>query len=886
MDARSHWQALDALFHAARDRPPAARAAFLTEACPEDPALRAEVEAMLEAEAPEHALAIERLVPDPPAAPASDPIVGMRLGPWKVVDVLGHGGMGTVYLAERADGQYRQRVALKLVPGAAAGPQSSRFAVELEALARLTHPNIAHLIDAGTTPEGSPYLVMEFVDGQPITAACDAGQLSVADRLRLFRVVCEATQHAHQALVVHRDLKPSNIFVSRSGEVKLLDFGIAKLLEPEGRAVEATESAWRALTPAYAAPEQLRGQPVTTATDVYVLGAVLFELLTGLRPSGATGDIRLPAPPTAPSAAVARLAASRQDDATGRARDTASARATTPARLARELSGDIDRVVQKAIDPEPGRRYGSAGQLGDEIGRLIEGRPVLARPASAAYRTRRFLLRHRWGTAATAVLVALLAAFGVLAVRQAIAVAEERNRARQQSQRAERVSRLLGDLFSLAGAAPAGGDAGPPRAFLDTGAERIATELAGDPATQAELFSIVGRVYGNLALHTRGTEVLERALLLQRQSQPDGSLAQAETLKQLGDLLILRSDFQGAERRLREALVLQRALDAPPADRARTLVALGRTLGFQNSNADARPLLAEAVDTWRRMPDAPPSDLMAAVYELGMVYHRSGDLALGERYLREAVEIGRAIRDPSPAKVEALMGLARLRHRFQRDAAGAEPVYREALQLARSLYEGDHQDVATCLGELARDVRDQGRLAEAETFARQSLEMFTRLYGATHRETAISTQTLASIQHERGRTAEAVATQRVALASAVGALGEGNPIALGARRALSGLLEAAGRMDEALALRTEELRIARAAFGQGDVYTAIALSGLGDHWMLARRPVEAVAAYRSALAVRTALHPAGHPRIADARAALEKALAAAGPLRAEGPERQ
>ncbi|MEZ5291528.1 MAG: serine/threonine-protein kinase [Vicinamibacterales bacterium] len=886
MDAQSHWQALDALFHAARERPPDARAAFLTQACPEDPALRAEVEAMLEADAPERALAIERLVSDPPAASAADPIVGMRLGPWKVVDVLGHGGMGTVYLAERADGQYRQKVALKLVPGAAAGPQSSRFAVELEALARLTHPNIAHLIDAGTTPEGSPYLVMEFVDGQPITAACDARQLPVAERLRLFRVVCEATQHAHQALVVHRDLKPTNIFVSRSGEVKLLDFGIAKLLEPEGRAVEATESAWRALTPAYAAPEQLQGQPVTTATDVYVLGAVLFELLTGLRPAGATSDSSHQAPPTAPSAAVARLAASRQEGSGERARATAGARDTTPARLARELSGDIDRVVQKAMDPEPGRRYGSAGQLADEIGRLIEGRPVLARPASAAYRTRRFLQRHRWGTAATALLVLSVAAFGVLAVRQAIAVAEERNRARQQSQRAERVSRLLGDLFSLAGAAPAGGDAASPRAFLDTGAERIATELAGDPATQAQLFAIVGRVYGNLALHTRGTEVLERALSLQRQSQPEGSLAQAETLKQLGDLLILRSDFQAAERRLREALSLQRTLSAPVDALARTLVALGRTLGFQNRNADARPLLVEAVDTWRRMPEAPAADLMAAVYELGMVYHRSGDLALGERYLREAVEVGRAIRDPSPAKVEALMGLARLRHRFQRDAPGAEPIYREALELARSLYDGDHQDVATCLGELARDVRDQGRLDDAEALARQSLQMFTRLYGATHRETAISTQTLASIEQERGYTAQAVATQRAALASAVGALGEGNPIALGARRALAGLLEAAGRMDEALTLRTEELRIARAAFGEGDVYTAIALSGLGDHWMLAHRPAEAVGSYRSALAVRTALHPAGHQRITDARAALDRALAAAGPLSAEGPERK
>ena len=426
--------------------------------------------------------------------------------------------MGTVYLAERDDGQYQQRVALKLVRGPARPDGSLRFTAESHILARLSHPNIARLIDAGHTPEGSAYLVMEYVDGSPVTEYADAHRLTVDDRLRLFRVVCEATQHAHQALVVHRDLKPSNILVSGAGEVKLLDFGIAKLLEPDHPLADPTRPGLRALTPAYAAPEQLRGEPVSAAADVFVLGAVLYELLTGQRPGGQDAATSGPrdVPITAPPSVVVRRQMTAVEAGARTAPALAAARQTSPARLIRRLAGDVDCVVLKALQPEPERRYGSAGQLADDLRRLLDGRPVLAQPDTRGYRLRRFVGRHRVGVAMAAAVATLVVTFAIVAALQARAVAIERDRARVEAARAERVAVLITDLFKLAEPAAGRGSSIAARELLDRGSHRVAVELADDPKTQAALFNALARVYGNLGLHDAAIEVLERALGRQR----------------------------------------------------------------------------------------------------------------------------------------------------------------------------------------------------------------------------------------------------------------------------------------------------------------------------------------------------------------------------------
>ncbi len=432
------WNRIKVLFDEALERPPEERAAFLDRACSEDSTLRTEVDALLAAHDRAQA---DRALESPfvrgkasgtgaddvePGSPSDES--GQRVGPYRLVRRLGRGGMGTVYLAERDDGQFRQTVALKLIRrGLDTDDTLSRFSVERQILAGLDHPNIAHLYDGGVTDDGRPYFAMEHVEGEPITDYCDRRRLSTAQRLELFETVCRAVQHAHRNLVVHRDLKPSNILVTdtdadESGSsdptVKLLDFGIAKLLADEvlGRdpskaqsPVPHTRTGRLMLTPEYAAPEQLRGAPITTATDVYQLGVLLYELLTGRGPYAlenrmhhAVAQAILETDPERPSTAVTRTAQTwRGDDTeTVTPRAVSQARSTDPARLKRQLAGDLDVICLKALHKEPARRYPDVDALADDVRRHQAGRPVTARPDGLAYRAGKFVRRHRVGVAA------------------------------------------------------------------------------------------------------------------------------------------------------------------------------------------------------------------------------------------------------------------------------------------------------------------------------------------------------------------------------------------------------------------------------------------------------------------------------------------------------
>ena len=413
-----HWQQIEELFELVQAQPVEARRRFLDEACGPDVSLRDEIEAMLAAAGPDRALAIERFIVDRSSdARVDDRLIGSCLGPWRLVSLLGRGGMSSVYRAERADGQYRQDVAVKILrSGLCDADAIERFRTERQLLAQLTHPNIAALLDGGFARDGTPYLVMELVEGSPITEWCAAQRLPLEARLRLFRVVCDAVQHAHGALVVHRDLKPSNIFVSRSGNVKLLDFGIAKLLDPDVRdgRTPATRPEMRLITPEYAAPEQRQDRPITTATDVYGLGVVLYELLIGRRPRefGAThGSSQAqdgsPSPVIAPSEAARRPTAQKAmlEGALESPATEATSNVADRRKLSRRIRGDLDRIVLTALREEPERRYASAGQLGEEIERFLGGYAVLAQPDTVRYRARKFVGRNRLAVTAVAVFV-------------------------------------------------------------------------------------------------------------------------------------------------------------------------------------------------------------------------------------------------------------------------------------------------------------------------------------------------------------------------------------------------------------------------------------------------------------------------------------------------
>ena len=429
------WELMKGLFDSALERGPAERSEFLRKACGGDEGLRAELERLLSSYESNKSIADE--------PPSGDGLADQKIGSYRIVRQIGVGGMGAVFLAVRADDTFSKRVAIKLVrTGVDTQAVLKRFRQERQILAPLDHPNITKLLDGGTTEQGLPYFVMDYVEGTRIDRYCDTHKLSINERIALFREVCSAVQYVHQNLVVHRDLKPSNILVTADGVPKLLDFGIAKLLKPDvfTLSLDATVAEFRPMTPGYASPEQVRGEPVTTASDVYSLGVILYELLTSCRPYKLSGDspdeIRQAVceqEPEKPSITLTRL---DQETAKPRkfptAESVAALRATVPEKLRRQLAGDLDNIVMKALRKEPQRRYSSAEQLSDDLRRYLEGLPVTAHPDTQAYRTGKFVRRHKLGVAAAALLVLSLLG-GVLGTTWQMRVAQrERARAQQQ----------------------------------------------------------------------------------------------------------------------------------------------------------------------------------------------------------------------------------------------------------------------------------------------------------------------------------------------------------------------------------------------------------------------------------------------------------------------
>ncbi|HEY4555880.1 MAG TPA: serine/threonine-protein kinase, partial [Lysobacter sp.] len=463
------WQRLSPLLDALLDLDEAERAQRLHTLRAEDPALAAELEALIALEDGQEDFLDQPLVP-----PVSGLRAGSVIGPYKLERMLGEGGMGQVWLAGRADGLYQRRVALKLLrPGLADPNLRLRFTRERQILARLAHPHIARLLDAGVA-DNVPYLALEYVEGEPITDYCKRHGTPVETRLRMFQQICDAVSHAHANLIVHRDLKPSNILVTPAGDVRLLDFGIAKLLDSEAPVVEQTRTGVRAFTLHYAAPEQIRGEPVTTMTDVYSLGVVLYELLTDAKPyrlkrntDAEWEEAILAVDPLRPSQTV--LKRTEQDT-----RDRQALR-----RLSRYLAGDLDNIVLKALCKRPEQRYPSVEAVAQDLQRFESGRPVLARPQSLGYRVQKYLVRHRWALAAGALTTVVISlALGIVAWQAREAVNE--------ASRAQAMQDFMAGLFEHASGMPEGSTL-DLRALLDAAVERGDRELARQPRARAEL---------------------------------------------------------------------------------------------------------------------------------------------------------------------------------------------------------------------------------------------------------------------------------------------------------------------------------------------------------------------------------------------------------------
>src|ERR1700689_2109880 len=480
-------------------------------------------------------------------------MIGDRIGPYRVLRTLGVGGMGEVYLAERADAEFEQQVPIKVVYGSLRGVQS-RLKIERQILAQLDHPNIAPLLDGGSLPDGTAYIVMEYVDGVPIDVYCDSNRLDIVARLRLFQTVCAAVHYAHQNLIVHRDLKPSNILVTAAGVPKLLDFGIAKLLDDRQAArytLAVTQADIRVMTPDHASPEQIRGQAITTSSDVYVLGVLLYKLLCGSSPFF-IASVRLSEieraicekDPPPPSDLV-----SANDSPESRA--IVDARNSSASRLRRTLKGDLDNIVLMAMRKEPDRRHASAQQMASDIQRHLDGMPVIACGDILSNRSAKFVRPPWLPVAASLSAVLLVLAFATTTYLQSLRIAAERDRAAQQRERAEHeraraeeVSSFLVNLFKLSDPKENRGNQVTARELLDSGAKRLQTGLQDQPETRAALLSTVGTVYDSLGQYQDALPLLDESLQLQAQSH---DVSRINTLSELGQSHIGAGDLSGAE---------------------------------------------------------------------------------------------------------------------------------------------------------------------------------------------------------------------------------------------------------------------------------------------------------------------------------------------------
>jgi eukaryotic-like serine/threonine-protein kinase len=699
-------------------------------------------------------------------------MMGDRIGPYRVLRTLGAGGMGEVYLAERADAQFEQQVAIKVVHGGAlAVSMHSRLKQERQILAQLDHPNIAHLLDGGALTDGSAYIVMEYVDGEAIDVFCDVNRLDINARLKLFQTVCAAVHYAHQNLIVHRDLKPSNILVTAAGVPKLLDFGIAKLLDDRQAArhtLAVTQADVRIMTPDHASPEQVRGQAITTSSDVYVLGVLLYKLLCGTGPffiaSMRLSEIERAICEKDPSPPSETVSAEELPES----KLIAESRGTSAKRLRRSLSGDLDNIVLMAMRKEPERRYASAEQLAGDIQRFLEGMPVIARRDTVSYRTAKFVKRHWLPVSAAAAAAFIVIAFSVTTYEQSVRIAAERDRAAQQRERAEHeraraeeVSSFLVNLFKLSDPGENRGNQVTARELLDSGAKRLQTGLQDQPATKAALLSTVGTVYDSLGQYQDALPLLDESLHLQAQSQDP---SRVDTLLELGRARIGAGELAAAEAPLQEALrIAQRDAGATSVQTGHSLWSLGMLRFEQGRNTEAKGLYIRSLSVLEDSR-APQTDVSAALSDLAKVYVLEQQWVLAKQTHEQALEIDRRVLgDDHPRVAFRLENLAIVAQNMG-DLKLAETLYVDALKRQEHIYGDHHPEIAVAKGNYGLLLQREGRLAEAEPLLRSALETKLSLYGPSHFMVGYSRVSLAILLHDKGDLAASENEFRQALA--------------------------------------------------------------------------------------------------------------------------
>ncbi|MFO1465593.1 MAG: serine/threonine-protein kinase [Steroidobacteraceae bacterium] len=758
----ARWREVRALFEQVVEAGPSHRAETLERIGRSDPELKASVEALLSMDE----------VGDVPLQSAigaaagdlleqhADRLIGTRVGPYRITSVLGHGGTSTVYAAERSDPQFQQVVAIKVLHHATLHPRMrNRLHSERHILAKLEHPCIARLIDSGDLEDGTPYIVMEHVAGEDVLQYCDSRTLFVRERLELFVKICEAVQYAHRNLIVHRDLKPGNILVNREGSPKLLDFGIAKLLAPESisHTLPVTRLQERVLTPENAAPEQVLGRPITTATDIYALGVLLYQLLSGRPPYRLASYSQLQLeraicmddPVRASQAVTAKLTGESELDR----QRISDRRGLSPERLRARLSGDLDAIIAMAMRKEPDRRYASAQALAEDITRHLGAEPVIARQGDWRYNSAKFLRRHFLGVSIVAGLVIGMAAVAGVTLWQNHRIEMAREATARERDRAQQVSSFLVDVFSQADPFNAQGHEVTARELLDRGAARILENLDEQPEVRAELLESIGLAYRRQGLAMRAVPLFEQALAIRRNANPPNPSQVAAALANLAQALADTGNLTSAEGYLNQALALSRQ---PGLTATRQTADILMQLGTISLDGRSKPEQAT-------------------------------------EYFQQALSLYRNVLGiERPEVASALAGLATTAQ-WRDDLAGAEKYQRDALEIVQATLSRDHPDYAIALANLGNILIQRSKYAEAEPMLNEALEVERRVFGPTHQRVAQTLENLANLyeltrgvpaqhrHHERGPGTDPAAPRAPALHRRLSPRLSGQPVPEGGR---------------------------------------------------------------------------------------------------------
>ena len=783
---------IDRIFAEALEQPDEELTAFLDRVCGDDSELRFRVDALLADDESDTLLQtagaaseslMRRLASD--LSHETESVEGSLIGPYRIDRELGRGGMAVVYLADRADGAFDQQVAIKLIQtGLDSEERIHRFLTERQILAGLKHPYIAHLLDGGLTDQGRPYFAMEYVAGRPIDRFVIDRKLSIPDRLRLFVKVGEAIQAAHQRLVVHRDIKPSNILVNQDGDPKLLDFGIAKLLAPDHD--HRTRTSVKLLTPEYASPEQVLGEPITTATDVYQLGVLLYLLITGRNPQDLTGAslmeihrVVCEKEPSRPSTVVM----SDTIDTAGQGL------ILKPRRLRRQIQGDLDTVVLKALRKNPAERYGSVAQMVEDVERYLDGRPISARAPSLSYRLRKLVSRYKLATASVVLVLGMTVFYTSW-------LSVERTRAQEAAERAEQMADALVNVLDFDLYTARGGRI-TVQELLDRSISKIEQDLEDHPEIQYRLRNLMADAYQKLGANSSAEEQLEIALSQGREELGDDHLEVGRALMIRGVTLDNQNRFREAKELLGEALFLFEVLDPEPkAEIAEAKMALTRLAWVYREYDEAHRLSTEALALKESLVGSEDERLVPFLAARAQVFLAQKEPSKALPFLRRAVSLFGSENDP-PRAAPVLGDLGQALSRVEQWEEG-EQILQRAVRASSLALGADHPRTVNLQIELGRVVGGMGRHDEAVDLLRQGLEALR----ARHGDSSPTTLRTAAFYGEQlmraGKLGEAEALYRRALELVEQSLGEENAHTYTAVLNLAEVLDHSGQIEESL----------------------------------------------------------------------------------------